>query len=177
MRLLVTGFGPFGDVGDNPSAWLAERLGTPYRILEVSYTAVDDFVEELQADPPDALLLMGVASGAERMRVETTGRNLTGSIPDVEGRLAGPGPIDPTGPPQLGATLWRAPEFFETNDLWETSVDAGSYLCNYALYRCLQALPNVSVGFLHVPLPDQVPLERQLEVVRTLVDSIVGSQN
>ncbi|MFQ3677000.1 MAG: hypothetical protein SNJ74_03555 [Fimbriimonadaceae bacterium] len=175
MRLLITGFGPFGNVEDNPSAWLAERLGPPFRILDVSYGAVDALVEELAADPPDALLLMGVAAGSERMRLETTGRNHVGAVADVEGIVAGPGPIDPFGPPQLGSTLWRAPVFFEENEMWEPSVDAGSYLCNYALYRCLRSLPGAAVGFLHVPLPDQMPLERQLEVGRTIVDSILES--
>lgn len=172
MRVLVTGFGPFGDVGDNPSAWLAERVGFECRVLEVSFAAVDEFVEEVSNNPPDALVLMGVAAGAERMRIETTARNEVGAVPDVRGEVAGPAPIDPLGPPQIGATLWRSPEFFQDNEYWETSTSAGTYLCNYVFYRCLKALPNTAVGFLHVPLADQMPLEQQLEVTRGILDEV-----
>ena len=67
MRTVVTGFGPFGTVADNPSARLAR--GAEFRILEVAYDAIDDALREI--GPVDRLLLMGVAAGRFRPRLET----------------------------------------------------------------------------------------------------------
>jgi pyrrolidone-carboxylate peptidase len=48
------------------------------------------------------------------------------------------------------------------------SVDAGSYLCNYLLYRALLRFPEKRIGFLHVPAFSVVPFEEQICVLRTI---------
>ena len=37
MRMLVTGFGAFGDIAANPSSSLAESCGCEHVLLEVSF--------------------------------------------------------------------------------------------------------------------------------------------
>lgn len=169
MRVLVTGYGPFGDVKENPSAWLAERSGAPFQVLDVTFEAADAFLEELDPDSFDALLMLGVAVGAKRMRFETVGRNAIGPVPDVSGAINGPGPIDPKASFQLGSTLWTAPGVTAGDDLTEVSHDAGDYLCNYILFRALQRFPDKHVGFLHVAVFDTIPAEEQLRVVQDVV--------
>lgn len=167
--IVITGFGPFGSVEDNPSAWLAERSGRPHRVMEVAFEAVEETLRDLESVSFEALLLLGVALGSPVLRIETVARNRIGSMPDVRGVVGGPGPIDPFGPPQLGATLWRDPIFYVENGRWAPSVDAGDYLCNYAFYRARQRFPDRGVGFLHVPSADDMALSLQLETLQEIL--------
>lgn len=168
MRLLVTGFGAFGEFDSNPSALLAEGCGCEHRVLEVAFEAVEEFLAALDPATIDGLLMLGVAGKAEAFRVETTARNRIGTTPDVRGVVQGPGPIDPAGPPLLAATLWST-ELIVDASKRAPSVDAGDYLCNYAFYRALQSFPEKRIGFLHVPPVAAVPLEEQHLVVQEVI--------
>ena len=150
MSVLVTGFGPFGEVTDNASAHLAEASSYPFKVIEVAYAALDAFMEKLAKNPPDELLLLGVDINAKKMRLETVAHNHIGPKKDVRGEVWGPGPIDPKLPAQLSATLWT-PEALEPNNYCDPGYDAGGYLCNYSFFRGVQMLPNTRVGFIHVP--------------------------
>lgn len=167
----MTGFGAFGAFATNPSAQLAAGSGCRHEVLEVAFEAVDAFLQGLDPVSFDALLLLGVAGKADRMRVETVARNRIGAAPDVRGVVQGPGPVDPAAPPLLAATLWP-PELLADTSCREASVDAGDYLCNYVFFRALQAFPQGRVGFLHVPPVEALPIETQqaeLEKVITLL--------
>jgi pyrrolidone-carboxylate peptidase len=159
MSVLVTGFGAFLGFSENPSGVLAEDLGG--QVLEVSFAAVDEFMDGLGAF--DAWLQIGLAAKARTMLYETVGRNFVSSVPDVRGMVAGPGVIDPMGPPALAATLWHG-RSVECEDVLP-STDAGGYMCNYLLYRALRRWPERRIGFLHVPQCAAMPLERQRELV------------
>lgn len=168
-RILVTGYGPFEEVDENVSQSLAEACGLNYEVLEVSYAAVESFLANVERDSFDALLAMGHGPSETRIRVESVGRNTICARPDVRGSVQGPGPIDPTAPAQLGATLWRHPAFFEDTEDWYPGTDPGGYLCNYILFRALQEFPEKRVGFLHLPPPEAIPLERQLAALHRMV--------
>jgi pyroglutamyl-peptidase len=163
--LFVTGFGSFGAFTDNPSANLAESCGHPHQVLEVSFAAV----EEALANLPDfdALLMIGVAGNTEVMRLETVAHNRIGKLADVQGVVAGPGPIDPAAPFQLHAPLWTQPDLMDA-----VTVDAGDYLCNYSLFRAIQLFPTKLVGFLHVPPVDKMPLERQRTELAQIIEQL-----
>ncbi|KAF2439883.1 peptidase C15, pyroglutamyl peptidase I-like protein [Karstenula rhodostoma CBS 690.94] len=97
-RVLVTGFGPFGNVINNPSWGIASRLPTtlPNNIsilvhpsaVPVAYHPVIDLVPGLIADiQPDISLHIGVAEGRTYFAVEQTSRkNVYGNMRDVEGK-------------------------------------------------------------------------------------------
>jgi pyrrolidone-carboxylate peptidase len=168
MRLLVTGFGPFADAQDNASGHLARESGHPFEILEVAYQAVDECVESLIKDPPEAMLLMGVDVRASKLRLETVAHNTIGPKADVRGEVWGPGPIDPKAPPQISATLW-SPWVLEESAIREPGYDAGGYLCNYSFFRAVQWLPATRVGFIHVPPFSAISKSEQLETIRELL--------
>ena len=167
---LITGFGPFLSVTDNPSGRLAAESGLPHRVLEVSFDAVDEFVEGLDPADFETLLMLGVAGRASTMRVELVAHNVIGSTPDVRGHVQGPSAISPMHPAQLAGTLWTGPELLNEGDGWVPSVDAGDYLCNYIYFRAAQRFPDKPVGFLHVPPYEAMPFEEQ----RELLDRILG---
>jgi pyrrolidone-carboxylate peptidase len=171
MNLLLTGYGPFGDIQENPSSWLVQRLGYPYKLLEVSFQAVEEFLTDPELQNYDALLHLGVAASATKFRLELVGRNKIGPHPDVRG-VAGPSQIG-LGTFQLSSTIWNPNDSIHED--FEFSHDAGDYLCNYLLYRSLETFPTKKIGFLHVPPESSIPLERQLELVKSLIEQRLES--
>jgi pyroglutamyl-peptidase len=175
MNLLVTGFGPFGAITLNPSAELAKVGGFPHQVLDVTFQAVDAFIDKGIEDF-DCLLSIGVNAGARRFHLETVARNEIASAPDIRGVVQGPGPIEPRLPNHLAATLWPTEMLVETETM-RPSVDAGTYLCNYIFYRSIAAFPTKKVGFLHVPSIETVPLETQSTWLRDLLDRLTCNFN
>jgi len=173
-RILVTGFGPFEDVTENVTEAVAPALGYPFRILDVAFRAVDEFLESLDPGSFDVLLALGHDKRAEKVRIETVGRNRIGERPDVRGEVHGPGPIDPRGPNQIAASLWRAPELLQETDRWVPSTDAGGYLCGYMLYRSLQAFPDKLVGFLHLPPAVAVGVTMQVDRIKEILSLAIS---
>lgn len=173
MRTFVTGFGPFGTVTDNPSARLAEGSERPFATIEVAYEAADRFVEGLDPERFDALLLLGVATSRERPTPELFARNSRGGTPDVRG-VSVSGPIEEDGPLLLESTLWNAHLLADLEVALElrTSMDAGSYLCNYTYYRALRRFPDKRIGFLHVPPFEKMPQERQATTLCEVLERI-----
>ncbi len=109
-RVLVFGFGPFGEVTDNPAARLAQAvdgadagaLRVIGRVLPVSYArCLQQTRTHVAAHLPVAVLCVGVARGRREAAVECLGRNsATGN--DVDGFC--PGVLVPEGPPTLDAS-------------------------------------------------------------------------
>lgn len=171
MNLLVTGFGAFGPHDNNPSEYLAQNCGENHAVLRVTFQTVDDFLLNTEAQNCDAWLMIGVHGGAIKHHLETTARNVIGHHPDVEGNIQGPGPIEPTAPQQLSATLWSPENLIETEHR-QPSVSAGNYLCNYLFFRGLQTFPNKKIGFLHIPTFNKLSSEIQLNELKKLIESI-----
>jgi pyroglutamyl-peptidase len=175
-RILVTGFGPFRDIVDNPSSKLAASCGASFKILDVAYAAVDETVSRLDPETFDVLLMLGVVAKRDRMCPEFFARNFIGKHPDVTGALRF-GSIDEQACLLLPTTLWDAAKVAEwTIELpIHASYDAGNYLCNYVFFRALERFPKKKVGFLHVPSLEKVALERQVQVLATILKSIADS--
>lgn len=174
MRLLVTAYGPFEQVTENVTGLVAPLLGHPFEILEVSYTAVDAFLESLDPNTFDALLCLGHDPSGESVRIETVGRNQICDRPDVLGSVQGPGPIDPRGPNCIASTLWQNPELLvESENRWP-STTAGGYLCNYILYQALRKFPEKPIGFLHLPPKERMPVEEQASEITEILGLVRG---
>lgn len=162
--VLVTGFGAFLDVVDNPSGWLAERVhgaqipGGPevYGLrLPVSYgRAPSQTLAAIGALRPRLVIGLGVATGRTEVCVEALGRRSPLSDqPDVDGVVlsdleeGGPASVQATAPVELLARALGA----------VVSEDAGGYVCNAWLYRVLRGLqrtpaaPLPAVVFVHMP--------------------------
>jgi len=162
--LLVTGFGPFPRVPVNPSAELAARiagdprlrrlLGKPPRllILRTAYEAIPAMLEPALSQHPDAVLMIGVAGRARRVRVETRALNRASRLfPDASGRVAGRLALDRDGPAiRRSAPAARVLVALRRRGLAaKSSRDAGRYLCNASYFRALAE--SCPVVFLHIP--------------------------
>lgn len=166
--LKVTAFGAFGVFASNPSLELARAVFADVEEIEVSYRAVDAWILDQRDTDWTALLALGVDAKASVPRIETLGRNVVGAAADVTGTVATASVIDPDGPRTVSATLWN-PECFRDPEGWTDGDDAGTYLCNYLLYRSLRAFPDRKTGFLHVPPFDTLSIEEQSETLVRLV--------
>lgn len=163
MRALVTGFGPFLDNAVNPSDALARALDGR-RALGVSLRARSPLPVELgraarlaldaaRSVDADAVVALGLAAGAPRIRVERVGRNRCSSdAPDAAGVLGRGRSVLPGAPATLACTLDPAPihEALRAAGIAsDVSYDAGGYVCNDLLYRLLAA--GERALFVHVP--------------------------
>ena len=178
--MLVTAFGAFPGAPRNPSADIVADLERHWRnrfsrvgvklvtaVLPVVH-AIAPLVDALaEREKPDAILHLGLAARRRNLTVETRARNIATTIkPDVRGAFA-------TQRAQNGrAASLRA--------AWDTtllvarlrqagidagsSIDAGDYVCNAALWRSLEtgAAPAV---FIHVPKKSRL---RPAELARSL---------
>lgn len=165
--LLVTGFGPFPRARVNPSADLARAVAASPRwrlagaearalVLETTYACLEAAFEPALSGPPEpaAVLMIGLAVRAERVRVEGRAtRRASPLLPDAEGRSAKGRPPAP-GPSSRRTRLPvpTAAACLERHGVsCRPSHDAGRYLCNAAYYRALAG--PAPVLFLHIPAP------------------------
>lgn len=168
--VLITGFGPYPGQRFNPTGPLVRALARLRRpaldgvqrvahVFRTSYAAVDcDLPELIARHHPDILLMFGLAARTPHVRVEMLARNTVSQLlSDVEGR-SGMRAIAANAPARLSAlspSARLAQAVRETGVPAKISRDAGRYLCNYGLWRGVEAGrapggPRL-VAFIHVP--------------------------
>lgn len=182
--VLVTGFGPFGQLESNPSAALAEALaadpGVRSEVLPVAYERAGRrlaaLLEELR---PAAVLLFGV-HGEPGFRLERVALNLDDeAAPDVDGAVHRRQQIRPEGPAAYWSSLPLA-EMAEALELlglpWEWSSHAGGFLCNHAFYTARHLGAGLDLpgpcGLVHVPPSEATPLASQVIAARACLDAV-----
>lgn len=172
MKILVTGFTPFGGEQINPSWEAVKRL--PERIGEAALlkreiptefaaacAALRAQLDELR---PDAVLSVGQYGGANCIRVERVAVNLRDArIADNAGKQPTDEPVVAGGPDAYFATIPTrdiVDALHEQGIPAQLSYSAGTFVCNNLLYCALhesaQSYPALRCGFVHVPyLPEQ----------------------
>lgn len=151
--ILVTGFGPFPGVDDNPSAKLVRALQgrtvaghtIEALVLDVVWgDAADAVIAQAETHQPALVLGFGVAKDRDNVCVETTAvrtcRGLDAHGDEPPGDHQGPEQRGPTLDPGALADLLGA----------DLSDDAGTYLCNAWLYRVPAAI-DAPAAFVHIP--------------------------
>ncbi len=178
MKVLVTGFEPFGGEKINPSAEVVAALpdtikSTKVEKLEVPTVygrATEIVLERIDEVRPDIVIMLGQAGGRASISVERVGINVNDSkTPDNAKRKMKNVPIAPDGPVGYFSTL---PIHDIVTGLKKIKIpasvsnSAGTYVCNSLFYGTMHGLSTRTdkpiAGFIHVPfLPSQV-LERNL---------------
>lgn len=167
--LLLTYFGPFEGVPQNPTGPLAQKLARALahsapevtvhlRELPVEYEASGQLLRGLLAElEPQLAICLGVALGRQKVSLEEVARNLDSApIPDNSGSYRSGQPIDPQGPPTYRSSLPLGAlfEHFQAQGQpVEISQSAGSYVCNHVFYELMQATAgSIPAGFIHLPM-------------------------
>ncbi len=162
--VLLTGFGAFPGVDDNPSARVAldlhDSVGDGWRVhaavLPVAWKRAHDEVADLVARlKPNLLVHLGVATDSAVVRLETRAVNvLHFRVADVDGAQPTAGEVIPLAPLLLESTvdLSRLAAHARLSGLEVAlSDDAGRYVCNATYFASLHAFPDIPVLFIHIP--------------------------
>lgn len=171
MRILVTGFEPFGGQSLNPSWEVARALHgasldgaqvTAVQLPCVFAQALPTLQDALKMHRPDIVLALGQAEGRCDFSVERVAINVIDArIPDNAGEQPIDVPVIADGPVAYFSTLpikslvlgLRASGFAAS-----VSQTAGTFVCNQVFYALQHALAGQGVhsGFVHLPLlPEQ----------------------
>lgn len=167
MKILVTGFDPFGGESVNP-AYEAVKLLPNYiknveivkiEIPTVFGRAAEKVEEAIEDHKPYAVLCVGQAGGRASITIERIGINLReASIPDNDGNQPMDEKIKEDGQNAYFATIpvKAMVENVRKNGIpAHLSYTAGSYVCNDVMYSLLYILdnkyPHIKGGFIHVP--------------------------
>jgi pyroglutamyl-peptidase len=174
MKILLTGFGPFGKVISNPSARLVEHFQSAgltghtltAAVLPVSYRRAGEEIARLLTEGTyDLAILMGVANGSEMIRLEIFGRNRSSvRKKDADEEVTG-GTVRCDGPGMLSAGLSTAGivrKLSAEGIASRISRSAGDYVCNHTYYSALDAIRENKLStrclFIHVP-SDEATME------------------
>lgn len=176
MKVLLTGFEPFGGDSINPSEVLVKKfvemsqselqgLEVHTGILPVSYKRAPLVLKNLfDTHKPDIYLGLGLWSGITYVTVERVAVNIKDArIPDNDGEQPIDEPIDPEGPAAYFTTL---PKKAIVKRLREEGIPAaisntaGTFLCNFVTYFALHHSAKYGypkkAGYMHIPLlPEQ----------------------
>lgn len=167
MKILVTGFDPFGGESVNPAYEAVKLLpdvigGAEIFKLEIptvfslSGPAVEEGIRKYQ---PDVVICVGQAGGRASISVEKVAINFVDArIPDNNGEQPLDEPLQADGPAAYFATLpvkAMVQHVKEAGLPCYLSFTAGTYVCNSimynVLYMCEKRYPGIRAGFIHVP--------------------------
>jgi pyroglutamyl-peptidase len=176
-RVLLTGFGPFPGVPENPSAWLAETIAPRARdldcelhaqVLPTEWEAVAALAPRLyESLQPHVMIHFGVSERAKGFRIERSAHNRTMRHADARGALPSSQTIVPQKPGRLDTSLpaRTLAAHLKAQGLAATpSASAGRYLCNFLYYLSLDwaAGRDAVALFVHVPrVSAQGPLSEE----------------
>lgn len=190
MKILVTGFDPFGSDKINPAIEAVKKLPDTIKgakIIKLEIPTVFNksaqvVHQAIVKEQPDYVLNVGQAGGRSALTPERVAININdGRIPDNDGYQPLDEPIQPDGdtayftqlPIKAMAKAIRAAGLPAI-----VSNTAGTYVCNHIFYQVqymrTKEFPKLKGGFIHIPfLPEQV-ITRPNQPSMALADIVKG---
>lgn len=176
MKVLITGFDPFGGEKVNPAFEAIKLLpetvaGAEIIKLEIptvfskSGPAVEAGIRKYQ---PDVVINVGQAGGRSCVTVERVAINLAEArIPDNAGEQPADEPLQSDGPAAYFATIPVKAIVKNVRDHGipcHISYTAGTYVCNCVMYNVLHLTatkyPGIRAGFIHVPFASEQVVDK-----------------
>ena len=167
MKVLITGFEPFGGESINPSWEAVSRLPdeiagariVKLRIPTVVDRSIERVHEAMKAERPDIVISVGQAGGRFGVTPERIAINITDArIPDNEGNQPVDVPVFSDGDAAYFSNLPVKAMVQAIKDAGlpaALSNSAGTYICNHVMYGILyyihREFPGMRGGFIHVP--------------------------
>ena len=190
MKVLVTGFDPFGGEKLNPALEAIKSLpseiqGAEVRWLEVPtvfYKSAKILEEEIRIYQPDIVLCIGQAGGRKGLTPERVAINQDDArIPDNEGNQPIDLPIRQDGAPAYFSSLpIKAMVQAIKKEGLPASVSntAGTFVCNHLMYQVLylveKEFPTIKAGFMHIPYMMEQVIDKPNTPAMDLVDIVRG---
>ena len=159
MNILLTAFGPFQNFEINPSQIVLEEIASDsnlqldidFKVIDVSFDAVDDFIENLNK-PYSLIIHMGVATGESKTRLEVLAKNIAHGQ-DVNEKVYKKKYINEESHDLLTTVPNKVIDALvdKYKDELYISNDAGNYLCNYIYYKSIFKFGKLTpVLFIHI---------------------------
>lgn len=173
MKILVTGFDPFGGEAINPALEAVKQLPSVIEGADIVTVEIPTVFGKcaavvkaaIEQHQPDVVINVGQAGGRFAVTPERVAINLDDArIPDNEGNQPLDTPIQATG---AAAYFTQLPvkaivEAIKNAGLPSAvSYSAGTFVCNHIMYQVQYLIatdyPTMKGGFIHVPfIPQQV---------------------
>ena len=202
MKILVTGFDPFGGESINPALEAVKKLPDTISgaqiikqeiptVFERSIKVLEDAIKEHE---PDVVLSVGQAGGRYDITVEKVAINLQDArIPDNDEAQPVDKKVFEDGENAYFATIPVKAIVENINKAGipaSVSYSAGTYVCNNIMYAGLYLInkkyPHIRGGFIHVPfITDQVVTKPNVasmaladitEALESAVEAIIKNQ-
>jgi pyroglutamyl-peptidase len=180
MKILISGFEPFGGSTVNPTEKLIRAIAeekftgvTLKTILLPVYfdDCVDLLLQEIEEFRPDAVISCGLAGGRTGITPERIAVNLKdiatdAAYPDNKGARPQDKPINPDGPDGLFTKLpirRMVSRLKEAGIPSSISYTAGTFICNNTMYGVLDYIQkndlSMIAGFVHFPASEEMAEE------------------
>lgn len=203
MKVLVTGFEPFGGEKINPAFEIINSLESyiegaeviKLQVPTVFRVSIEKICEAIDLYKPNFVIMLGQAGGRFDISVERIGINIDDArISDNLGKQPDNEPIDPNGLPAYFSTIPIKAIVEEIKSIGIPaciSNSAGTFVCNHVLYGVLNYIEknklNIKAGFIHVPyMVDQViskpntpymPLDMMIKAVEKAIAVTVANSS
>ncbi|OMF62230.1 pyroglutamyl-peptidase I [Paenibacillus sp. FSL R5-0766] len=204
VKILISGFEPFGGDAVNPTGALMDALanevieGADLKtvLLPVHFDECADLlIAEMEAYRPDVVIACGLAKGRTSITPERIAVNVKdippGSYADNQGQRPVDEPIVDGSPDGLFSTL---PIRAMVNDMSAAGIPAtvsntaGTYICNNTMYRVLDHIRighlPIRAGFVHFPASTEMavlqpsvpslPTHMMLDALRIMIRTVVA---
>jgi pyroglutamyl-peptidase len=190
MKILVTGFDPFGGEAMNPAIEAVKLLpdtikGAEIEKLEIPtvfHKSAEVVREKMNEFKPDVVLNIGQAGGRMGLTPERVAINQDDArIPDNEGNQPIDLAIQEDGQPAYFSKLpIKAMVEAMKNAGIPASVSntAGTFVCNHIMYQTLylvdKEFPEAKAGFMHIPFMTEQVLDKPNQPAMSLTDMARG---
>ena len=190
MKILVTGFDPFGGETVNPALEAVKSLPSEIHGAEVHWVAIPTVfykaAEVLETAivryQPDAVLCIGQAGGRASLTPERVAINQDDArIPDNQGNQPIDTPIRQDGQAAYFSTLpiKAMVQAIKEEGLPATvSNTAGTFVCNHLMYQALyladKKFSDMRAGFMHIPYMTEQVINKPNTASMNLTDIVRG---
>ena len=190
MKILVTGFDPFGGEKVNPALEAVKSLpsvihGAEIRWVEIPtvfYKSAEVLEAEIVRYQPDVVLCIGQAGGRASLTPERVAINQDdGRIPDSQGNQPIDTPIRLDGEAAYFSTLpiKAMVQAIKEEGLSATvSNTAGTFVCNHLMYQALyladKKFSHMRAGFMHIPYMTEQVINKPNTASMNLTDIVRG---
>jgi len=190
MKILVTGFDPFGGEKVNPALEAVKSLpsviqGAEIRWVEIPtvfYQSAEVLEAEIDRYQPNVVLCIGQAGGRASLTPERVAINQDDArIPDNQGNQPVDTPIRLDGEAAYFSTLpikAMVQAIKEVGLPATVSNTAGTFVCNHLMYQALyladKKFPNMRAGFMHIPYMTEQVINKPNTASMNLADIVKG---
>ena len=190
MKILVTGFDPFGGEKVNPALEAVKSLpsvihGAEIRWVEIPtvfYQSAEVLEAEIVRHQPDVVLCIGQAGGRASLTPERVAINQDDArIPDNQGNQPIDTPIRLDGEAAYFSTLpikAMVQAIKEVGLPATVSNTAGTFVCNHLMYQALyladKKFSHMRAGFMHIPYMTEQVINKPNTASMNLSDIVKG---